>query len=188
MKTNWVFISAACLALNLTLGKIAAALSLPVYLDCVGTILGAVLLPPFYVVSTALLTSLLGGIVINPYFVAYTGTQVAIALTAICLCRIGVFKVWWSALLGGVVIALVAVVVSAPVTVLLFGGVTLSGTTAINAVLLATGQSIWKSVVGGSMVIEAIDKPTAALLAWLALRRFPKRLIHQNHNTVADRP
>lgn len=188
MKTKWVFMSAACLALNLTLGKIAAVLSLPVYLDSVGTILSAVLLPPFYAISTAVLTSLLGGILINPYFVAYTGTQFAIALVAVGLCRAGVFKCWWSALLGGVVIGLVAVVVSAPVTVLLFGGVTLSGTTAINAVLLAAGQSIWKSVVGGSLVVEAIDKPTAALLAWLALRRLPKHLIHSKQSGSTGAP
>jgi len=184
MKTRWIFISASCLALNLTLGKIAAMLSLPVYLDTIGTIVGAVLLPPFYAVSMAVMTSLLAGIVINPYFVAFSGSQLAIALAAVGLCRLGFFKAWWSALLAGVLIALVSVAVSTPVSVLLFGGVSLSGTTAINAFLLATGQSLWKSAFGGAVVVETIDKPASALLALLVLRRLPPRLGAPQRNTA----
>ena len=62
-------------------------------------------------------------------------------------------------------------------TVVAFGGVTLSGTTAINAVLLASGQSIWKAVLGGSLIIESLDKVSAAVLAWLVLRRLPADLL-----------
>ena len=80
---------------------------------------------------------------------------------------------WWQAILAGFVIAGVAVIVSAPVTVVLFGGVTLSGTTAINAILLASGRNIWQAVIGGSLFVEILDKPFAAFLAWLALRRLP---------------
>ena len=176
MKSRWIFISAACLALNLTMGKIAALLCLPIYFDTIGTILGAVLLPPFYALSLAAMTSLLAGIVINPYFVAFTGSQLAIALVAIGLCRVGCFSAWWKSVLAGALLALVSVAVSTPVSVLLFGGVSLSGTTAVNALLLATGHSLWKSVICGAMLVESIDKPASTFLVWLVLRRLPGRL------------
>lgn len=188
MKTRWIFISASCLALNLTLGKIAAMLSLPVYLDTVGTILGAALLPPFYAVAMAVMTSLLAGILINPYFVAFAGTQFALALTAIGLFRMQGFRSWHSALLAGVALALVSVTMSVPVSVLLFGGVSLSGTTAINALFLATGQGLWRSVINGSLIVETLDKSASALLAWLVLHRLPARLYARDRDRKGNGP
>ena len=176
INTRDAFVAASCLALNLTLAKAAAILSLPVYLDCVGTILAAALVPSIETILVAILTSLLGGVVINPYFAAYAGTQLAIALTALACVRRGLFRSWARSILGGLLIAAVAVIVSAPVTALLFGGVTLSGTTAVNALLLASGRNIWQSVIGGSILIESVDKPAAAILAWYTLSRLPSHL------------
>lgn len=188
MKPRLIFISASCLALNLSLGKIAAMLSLPVYFDTVGTILGATLLPPFYAVSLAVMTSFLAGILINPYFVAFTGTQLAVALTAIGLFRLKFFRNAGVAVVAGMVIAFVSVAMSAPISVLLFGGVSLSGTTAINALLLATGQSLWRSVIGGSLIVETVDKSSSALLVWLVLHRLPQRLYARKDDSQAGEP
>ncbi|MEW8029843.1 MAG: hypothetical protein AB2806_19135, partial [Candidatus Thiodiazotropha sp.] len=90
------------------------------------------------------------------------------------------FVTWWKALLTGIMIAMATSIASAPVTVIMFGGVTLSGATAINAVLLAAGHNLWQSVVAGSLVVESIDKVTTALLAWLLLSRLPKRVLPAN--------
>jgi energy-coupling factor transport system substrate-specific component len=176
MDTRSVFLASGCIALNLSLAKIAALLSLPVYLDSIGTILGAALLPPFYALAIGALTSLLGGVLINPYFAAYVGTQIAVALMAVLCLRWGLLRTWWLSVLAGILIAVVAVSVSAPITVILFGGITLSGTTAINAILLASGRNLWQSVFGGSLLVESLDKPSAALLASLILRRLPAYL------------
>ena len=176
MKTRDLYVAAACLALNLSLGKIASALSLPVYLDSIGTILAAALLSWRLAACVGVASALLAGIVINPFYPPYAGTQLTIALVASGLRVLGAFRRAWTSLLGGFAIALSAMIVSAPVTVLLFGGVTQSGTTAINAVLIAAGVSVWKSVVGGSFLVESIDKPTAAFLAYLVLKRLPTRL------------
>ena len=173
MKTKIISLAAVLLTLNMVLGKLAASLSLPVYLDSVGTILAAALLPPVYAIVVGVCSSLVGGLVINPYFPPYAPVQFAIALMAIVLCRAGFFRRWWAALIGGFFIGLVAMVVAAPITTLLFGGVTLTGTTAINAVLIASGHSIMKSVLGGSFLVESVDKPAAALLAYLVLKRLP---------------
>lgn len=173
MNTRRIFIAATCIALNLTLAKIANLLSLPMYIDTTGTILAAALLPPVFAVAVGVCTSLLGAVVISPFWAAYAGTQTVIALVAVLCVRLRLFDRWWTAILAGCGIALCAAIVSAPVTVIVFGGVTVSGTTAINAILMASGRNIWQSVIGGSLLIESIDKPAASLLAWLALRRLP---------------
>jgi energy-coupling factor transport system substrate-specific component len=182
MKTTHIFLAASCLALNLALAKIAALLSLPIYLDSIGTVIAAVLLPSGFTIAVGVLTSLIGGLLVSPYFPAYAGTQIAIALIAIAAARLGLFLRVWKAVLAGFAIAIVASLVSAPVTALLFGGVTLSGTTAVNALLLASGKGIWKSVIGGSLIIESLDKPVACILAFLALRRLPSNLKKQAHS------
>ena len=181
MDTRQALIAASCLSINLALAKVAAVLSLPVYLDSIGTIIAAALLPPLAAIIVAVFSSFLGGLIVNPYFAAYVGTQFVIALSALSAMRLGLFRRWWTAIIAGLFIGIIATVVSAPVTVLLFGGVTLSGTTAINAVLLASGRTIWQSVVGGSILVESIDKPTAALMAWLVLGRLPERLHVHRH-------
>jgi energy-coupling factor transport system substrate-specific component len=176
MSTRHLLLATTCVAVNLVLAKIAAMLALPVFLDSGGTFIGAALLPLPWAVGVGALTSLVGGLALNPFFPFYAGTQIAIALTAWACTRAGWMRKPLGAILTGCLVAVVAVVVSAPVTVLMFGGVTYGSTTALNAVFLATGQSIWKSVVSGSAIIESIDKPAAALLAWTVITRLPKRL------------
>lgn len=176
-RTRLIVLAASCTALNLGAGKIAAMLSLPVYLDTIGTILGAALLPPVYAIAVGGASSLLGWVVIHPVYVFYIGTQLAIALVAIMAMRLGAFKSFWTALATGIVIALTAAIVSAPVTVLVFGGVTMPGTTAVNAVLIAAGQNLWRAVLTGSLFIESIDKTATALIAWVLLRRLPSRFL-----------
>lgn len=165
--------AAALVAMNIALAKTAALLTLPLYLDSVGTLLAGALLPAPYVVAVAALTALLGAIVVHPAFLFYIGTQLAIALLALVAARRGFLGRWWTAVLTGIAIGLAAVLASAPVTVLAFGGVTLGGATAINAILMAAGRNIWNAVLAGSLFVEMLDKPIAALLAHLALQRLP---------------
>jgi energy-coupling factor transport system substrate-specific component len=147
-----------------------------VYLDSIATILAGALLPWPYAVLVGVSTSLVAGILIHPAYPYYAGTQAAIAILSVLLLRMGAYKRPFTAVLSGGAIAIVAAIVSAPVTVLVFGGVTLSSTTAINAILIASGQTVWKSVIGGSLVIESIDKIAASTLAWFVLKRIPAEL------------
>lgn len=184
MKTKLVSVAALLLTLNLVLGKLAAALSLPVYLDSVGTILAAALLPPVFAIGVGVCSSLVGGLVINPYFPPYAPVQLVIAVVAVLLCRAGFLRRWWTAVVAGFLIGLAAMVTAAPITTVLFGGVTLTGTTALNAVLIASGHSILKSVLGGSFLVESVDKPAAALLAFLVLKRLPAFLKAPAHSNA----
>jgi hypothetical protein len=60
------------------------------------------------------------------------------------------------------------------VTAIVFGGVATPSISAVNAVFLATGQSLWKSVLQGSLIVESIDKIVAGIIVWLTLRRLPQ--------------
>ncbi|GHT98857.1 membrane protein [Betaproteobacteria bacterium] len=177
MRTQTTISVASLIALNLVMSKVAASLSLPVYLDSVGTIVAAAVLPWWAVLIVGASTSIGAGIIVHPAFFYYIGTQTTVALLAVAFVRMGALRKLWTAVLAGLAIAVCAVIVSAPVTVLVFGGVTLGATTAINAVLMATGQNIWQSVLGGSVLIESIDKVAACVIASIVLRRLPRSVI-----------
>lgn len=177
MRTQITVTAASLVALNLVMSKVAAALSLPVYLDTIGTIIAAAVLPWWAAVVVGVSTSIGAGVIVHPAFFYYVGTQATIALLAVAFVRMGALRATWTAVLAGFAIAVCAAIVSAPVTVLVFGGVTLGSTTAINAVLMAAGQNIWKSVIGGSLLIESVDKVAACIVASIVLRRLPRSLI-----------
>ena len=167
---------AVCIALNVGLNKLAVVLQLPVFMDTVGTILSAALIPPFFSILVGIVSNLLGGVITHPAIPFYIGTQIVIAMMAVIAYRKGWFENLWLALVTGLAIGIVSAIVSAPVTVLVFGGITEPGATAINAVLLATGHSLWSSVLSGTLIVSSIDKVVAAGIVWLLLQRLPDSL------------
>jgi energy-coupling factor transport system substrate-specific component len=176
MNLNRIVLVAACIAINVGLAKVATLLQLPVYLDTPGTILAAALLPPAWAIGVAVSTSVVGALTINGVWIYYVGTQIVIAVVILLAARCGFLRKWWTSIIAGVAVGICAAVVSAPVTVIVFGGVTVLGPTAINAVLLASGRTLWQSVLTGSLLIELLDKPTAALLSWMVILRLPRHL------------
>lgn len=158
-------ITAACVALNLAVGTIANLLSLPLSLDTIGSLTGAALLPPALAIAVGALTAVLGWAVISPVYPYYIGTQVSVVIAALVVMRLIGFDRLWKAVILGASVAVVAAMVSAPVTVLVFGGIS------NNAVPIAAGQSIWSAVTMGGLLIEFADKLVVALIAWALVRR-----------------
>lgn len=164
-------ITAACVALNLAVGKIANLLSLPLPLDTIGSLTGAALLPPVLAIAVGAITAALGWAVISPVYPYYIGTQISVVIAALAVMRLIGFDRPWKAVILGASVAVGAAMVSAPVTVLLFGGVTVPAMTAIDAVPIASGQDTWKAVIVGGLPIEVVDKLVVALIAWAPVRR-----------------
>lgn len=77
----------------------------------------------------------------------------------------------WKVIILGASVAVVAAMASARVTVLVFGGATVPVVTAIDAVPIGSGHSIWSAVMIGGLPIEVADKLVVALVAWALVRR-----------------
>ena len=134
---------ALCAALNFAIGNIVYLIKLPIYLDSIGTILCALLIFPdrFAAIACAFIAGFIGvilsGLIINPFLPWFTLTVLAIALVSALLTALGtasfrarplvVRAFAGKVILYGVITGIVSAVVSAPVVVYLFGGVTGSG-------------------------------------------------------------
>lgn len=192
MNRSLVLLIALCAALNLALGGIVYLIKLPVYLDMVGTMLCALLLAgnagrAFVAAGIAGVLSFVVGAVFNPFLPWFSLTVVAVAaLTAFITARsanvLATAPVASVAFVGrvvgyGVMTGLVAAVVSAPVAVYLFGGVTGSGTALLIAFFLKAGNQLLNAALLSGLTAEPIDKTLQLLLAVMLYRATPRSMV-----------
>lgn len=164
-------------ALNLALGAVAGALKLPVYLDSVGTILAAALAGPVAGMVTGALSNSVLGLLANPQMFAFIPVTLVIGALAGVGGWVGAFRSVPRALLAGIVIGVCAALASAPIVILLFGGVTPSGTGIVTVALRTVfGMSLDRAATLAAFSTDVLDKPLSCALVALVLVRLPTRL------------
>jgi energy-coupling factor transport system substrate-specific component len=183
---------ALCAALNFAIGIMVFLVKLPIFLDSVGTILCALLLFPDR--RAAIVCAFLAGFIgvllsyfINPFLPWFTLTVLAIALVSALLTASGadtfrarplpVPSFAGKVVLYGVITGIAAAIVSAPVVVYLFGGVTGSGSAFVVAFFLKTGERLLNSALLAGLTTEPVDKTLQVLLAALLYRATPQQFI-----------
>lgn len=188
-----LIVIALCAALNVALGTIVYLIKLPIYLDSIGTILCALLLAPnravgFVCASLAgLISVLLIGLLVNPFYPWFALTMVTIAAVSAFLTTGGAetFRARPMAaaafairvILYGIVTGIAAAIVSAPVVAYLFGGVTGSGSAFIVALFLKAGQQVLSAALLSGLAAEPVDKTLQVLFAALLYRATPADFI-----------
>lgn len=165
------------IAINVVIGQIVVLLKLPVFLDSIGTVLVAVLAGPWAGALTGTLSNIIWGLTVDPNAFPWFPVALFIGLVAGICANYGLFKSWWKVVITGFIIALTAAIVSTPIGVYLYGGITASGSSFITAYLLATGRGIFEAVISTNFIVEPIDKIATALLAWLIIKGLSARYI-----------
>jgi len=184
---------ALCAALNFAIGNVVYLVKLPIYLDSIGTILCALLIFPdlLAAVCCAFIAGLIGiiltGLVLNPFLPWFVFSVLAIALVSALLTAratdtfrarpIEPLRFFGKVIVYGIITGIASAVVSAPVVVYLFGGVTGSGSAFVVAFFLKTGQQLLNSAVLAGLTTEPIDKTLQVLLAALLYRATPREFI-----------
>lgn len=165
------------IVLNIVVGQITSALSLPVYLDSIGTMLIALLAGPWVGGLTGLLSNLIWGLISSPTAAAFAPVAMVIGIVTGLLAQVGLFRQWWQAILSGAIIAIVLAFIAVPIRTYLFGGVTGSGADFITAYLLAVGRSLFGSVIITVITSNLVDKIVTAFLAWAIVKGLGNRFV-----------
>ncbi|CAN5609619.1 ECF transporter S component [soil metagenome] len=165
------------IAINIVIGQIVSLLKLPVYLDSIGTVLVGVLAGPWAGALTGVLSNTIWGLTIDPSLLPWIPVACFIGLTAGICAHYGLFKTWWKVIISGLLISVVAAIVSTPISVYVFGGITNSGSSILTAYFLATGQDVPSAVIKSNLLVEPIDKIATALLAWFIIKGLSKRYV-----------
>ena len=173
---TWVLIPVA-IAINVVIGEIVVLLKLPVYLDSIGTVLVGVICGPWAGALTGTLSNIIWGLVIDPNAFPWFPVALFIGFMAGWCGVWGLFKTWWKVIISGLIIAVTSALVSTPIAVLIYGGITASGSSMITAFLLQTGQGLIEAVLGTNFFVEPIDKVATALLAFAIMKGLSVRYI-----------
>ena len=184
---------ALCAALNFAIGNVVYLIKLPIYLDSIGTILCALLIFPdrLAAICCAFLAGFIGvilsGLVINPFLPWFMFSVLAIVLVSALLTAratetfrarpLPPIPFFGKVIVYGIITGIASAIVSAPVVVWLFGGVTGSGSAFVVAFFLKAGQQLLDSALFAGLTTEPIDKTLQVLLAALLYRATPREFI-----------
>ena len=171
-----ILIMPVSVAVNFVGGQLATVLKLPVYLDTIGTIFASMLCGPWVGAVTGMLTNVVIGFA-NPVSFPFIPVSIVVGLVVGFLSRKKMFGNWWKSFISAILIGLSSTVVSAPIVVLVYGGVTGAGTSLLTAVAMAAGANIWESVIGTAGVFTVIDRIIAVVVSLLVIRVIPARTL-----------
>jgi energy-coupling factor transport system substrate-specific component len=163
-------------AVNFVGSQIHHLLSLPLFLDTIGTFFVAMLCGPWVGALTGLIGNLVLGIT-NPSAIPFAVTSIAVGLTAGFLARAKMFDTWWKLVIAILATSLISTITSAPIAVLVFGGVTSSADSLFAATMMASGVNIWKAVISTSLLFTCIDRIIAIVVTGLIIKVIPARTL-----------
>lgn len=169
-----ILIIPVAVAVNFVGGQLASLLKLPMYLDTIGTIFGAMLCGPWVGAVIGLLTNTVTGIA-NPVNFAFIPVSVVVGLVTGFLSRKKMFSNWWKWIISMILMALSSIIVAAPIIVYMFGGVTGGGTSIIAATAMAAGANIWSAVIGSDGLFTVFDRIISFVISYLIMKVIPER-------------
>ncbi len=166
------------IAINIAIGQLIVTLQIPIYLDSIGTVLVAVLAGPWAGLVTGGLTNLIWGLSgINPAYTPYAIVAAIIGLLAGWFANLGWFKSAAKVAIAGLITGVVAAASSAPITALVYGGVTGTATDVIVGLLQSAGASVFGAAFGQGLVSDPLDKLATFVVAWAIIRALPMRTV-----------
>lgn len=173
------FISIA-IAINLIGANLALFLRLPIYLDTIGTLLIAVILGPWYAASTAFLSALINWMTTDIFSLYYSPIAIVVAIiTGILIKRnCKPSSLLWKSL----IISLPGTIIASVITVILFKGITSSGSSIIAQFLHGIGLDMTSSLILVQVGTDYIDRLISLILVFSTitlLKKHSPNLINQ---------
>lgn len=171
-----ILIIPVCVAVNFVGGQLASLLKLPMYLDVIGTIFSGMLCGPWVGAVVGAITNLLTSIA-NPVNLPFIIVNVIVGLTTGWMSRAKMFSCWWKILIALILQAIISTVAAAPLVVLVYGGVTGSGTSLITATAMAAGANIWAAFFGTDGIFTTLDRTISFFISWGVIKVIPDRTL-----------
>ena len=169
---------ALCIALNFIGAQLALALKLPIFLDCLGTILASMIGGYIPGIAVGYITNLINSLT-DSATIYYGVISVLIAITAAFLARKGWFKKLPLTLLSILIFALIGGGLGSILTYFLYGAGIGEGISAPLAHQLngVGGLDVFWSQFSADMSIDLIDKAIVVLMATLIYHLLPEDIL-----------
>ncbi len=170
------------IGINWVGGFLAQTLKLPLWLDVIGTMIAGVLAGPWLAFVAGGLTNLVKNLTFDPIGAAYGIVNAVIGLVVGYLYKKGYYteKSNWMDILGtGLLLAIIATTISAPITVYFFGGVTGAFHDVLTAMILGTPSKpgLLTAVFSSELVTDVLDKVLSAFIVIAVIKKLPPRML-----------
>lgn len=181
-KTNFstavIVLIPACIGINY-IGKLfAQVLKLPLWLDCIGTCIGAILGGPIIGGICGAANNLIYGFTTGDNItLVYALTSLFIGVSVGVMSRLGFMESFPKAMLTACVGGLAAVIVSTPLNIIYWGGQT--GNVWGDAVFAATQAGslpVWLGSLLDELVVDVPDKLITGVIVYLIVSKLPQKL------------
>lgn len=187
----WVLIPIA-VGMNLVGRFVVQTLRLPFFLDVTGTFLLAILAGPWVAAVGGILTAVMIAVTINPATLPFAITQATLGIVAGLLAMRGWFAIqetvdYWKLLGAAVILGFISALVSTPIAVYVFGGITGAPADVATGIVLAAGRDLFEAVFAGRIVFELIDKLVAVVVAYLIVIKLPDRYLPERAEKALNR-
>ena len=179
MNTKKLTFSAMCVVVNLVLGTVMGMIQIPLlFLDTIGTILGAVVLGPLWGALIGGCSNLVLGVISDPTNIPFAIVNIATGLIVGFMAKKGNFG-YKKAIITGIILAVVCPMIGTPISVYMFGGLSGSGADLLVGALLQAGQQIFTAAFIPRILSNIVAKPLACLFVVLFISKMPKIFLAQ---------
>lgn len=166
--------SAVCIGINIVLGTLVGMLKIPlIFMDTMGTILAAAVFGPVWGAAVGLLTNVIIGITTNPADIPFALVNMTIGIVVGLISKKVGFGLK-TAIVTGLILAVVAPLIGTPIAIWIYGGLTGGSSDFIFAWLRASGNTIFTSAFIPRITGNLIDKVASCLMAYVIITRLPK--------------
>ena len=162
--------------LNVAGAGLNAALSLPLFLDSIGTIMAAAALGPWLGAFTGFATMLIIGVLVNPVALPFGLVNAMIGVITGLIARRHGFSTLRPLLSTALLLSLLSPILGTVMAVYLFGGITGGRLDTLTALIAGTGKSIFSSAFLVRLPATVVDKFSSVFLVYLMFRRMPPAL------------
>ena len=166
------------------LGKLfASLLKLPLWLDAIGTCLAAVLGGPIIGAVCGAVNNIIYGLTLDPISTVYALTNIGIGIVVGILAYKGFMMNLKGAILTGIIVGIVAVIISTPLNIYYWGGTT--GNVwgdALYAWAVSQNMPMWLASGLDELVVDVPDKLAVVILVFIIQKSLPKNLLNLFHN------
>lgn len=160
------------------IGKLfAGVLKLPLWLDAIGTVLASMMAGPVVGAIAGAINNIIYGLTMDPISFIYALTSIAIGITIGIISYKGMLKNIGQAFIAGLIVALVAAVVSTPINIGFWGGQT--GNVwgdALYAFLIANNLPVWIASFLDELVVDIPDKIATVVIGYAIFKGLPNKL------------
>lgn len=167
----------------------AKSLSLPLWLDSIGTIIGAILAGPIVGGLCGAINNIITGFSGDATAFVYALSSIGIGVAAGILAYKGMFESIVKTIISSLIIAVVAIVISTPINIWLWGGQTSNvWGDAVLAGLMAKGVPVWIGSLADEAIVDILDKIIVVVISFGIFKGLPKNLtmLYKNDNKIEE--